>query len=769
MADVVMRIILSASAGNTGRIIGDVARQLGMAGGLGGVLAGVGIAATIAAAAIGIVAVKMAGDFQQGLNRLVTGAGDVTDNMQKMGQAILGISADSGVLTGPLLQAMYQIISAGERGAQAENTLAVAAKGSVVEQANVVDVAKALTTAMTDYGTAQFNATQFMNGYTRAVQLGKITLEELSTSMGPILPLAQNLGIHFQDVAAAMSTMTNAGIPAARAATSLRFLFQSLEKPTKAAETAMKEWGVNSTALANELKVSLPGALQMVYDAAKRAGPEGSKPFNNAVSDMIGGQRSLQAYLALTGSHMKTFAGDSKAIATAMEGSKTAVLGWDVAQSGFNVQMDRAKAAVSALLITIGTNLLPVLTQFLMAVTPLIVNFAKFISSGQAANDIMTIFHTVMSTVMSVVAAVTPFFQAVWTILQGIGGYLAAIFKPVWDQLVAVWQSQLLPALKQLWEALQPLMPLFIGIGAVILGVVVIALGVLFGVLTGLIKALAYVLSAVVQVFGGIVKIISGAVQVIAGIIRFFVDLFTGNFKKLGSDLKVIWNGIVLIFQGAWDVISGIFKAAWGAISGFVGGLVQGIIGFFQHLASVLVGHSIVPDMINAIVQVFLSLPGRALSAVGSLLGQLAGFFGNLASQAISWGANIIGGVIGGIQSMAGALFSAVGTTIHNALAQIPGVAGHVPGFAAGVTNFAGGYAVVGERGPELVYMPQGSSVYPQVNTSGGSSGAAINIYISTMAGSRSEVERMADLIEQELGRRFRGQTPGFASGGIFG
>src|SRR6266705_2620322 len=159
------------------------------------------------------MAVKAAGAFQQGLNRLVTGAGDVTDNMKLMGQAILATSVDTGVLTDQLLPAMYQIISAGQRGAQAEDTLAVAARGSVVEQAKIVDVAKALTTAMTDYGTKQFNATQFMNGYTRAVQLGKITLEELSKSMGPLLPIARNLGINIQDVAAAMSTMTNANIP----------------------------------------------------------------------------------------------------------------------------------------------------------------------------------------------------------------------------------------------------------------------------------------------------------------------------------------------------------------------------------------------------------------------------------------------------------------------------------------------------------------------------------------------------------------------------
>lgn len=36
-----------------------------------------------------------------------------------------------------------------------------------------------------------------------------------------------------------------------------------------------------------------------------------------------------------------------------------------------------------------------------------------------------------------------------------------------------------------------------------------------------------------------------------------------------------------------------------------------------------------------------------------------------------------------------------------------------IPGFASGVTNFGGGWAMVGERGPELLNLPRGSSVYP--------------------------------------------------------
>src|SRR5260221_3512855 len=398
---------LAAKEFASGNILAGVtALGDGLKGLLATVLELAGIITVVVAAvaiALGVVAVKVAADFQQGLNRLVTGAGDTTDNMKQMGQAILGISSATGVLTDQLLPAMYQIISAGQRGAQAQDTLSVAAKGAVAEQAKVVDVARALTGAMTDYGTTQFNATQYMNMFTRATQLGKLTLEQLSNSMGPLLPIARNLGIHIYDVAAAMSTMTNANIPADRAATSLRFMFQSLENPTKKATTAMTEFGLNTVAVADEMKKSLPGALQMIWDAAKKAGPEGSVPFNRAVSDMIGGQRSLQAFLSLTGTHFKTYEDNVKKIAAAMGISKTAVLGWDVAQGNFNLQLDRAKASFQGLLITIGNILLPVLTQLLAQVAPLIQSFTDWLTSGDNLQNGLQTLSDIMAPLISAI------------------------------------------------------------------------------------------------------------------------------------------------------------------------------------------------------------------------------------------------------------------------------------------------------------------------------------------------------------------------------
>ena len=245
--------------------------------------------------------------------------------------------------------------------------------------------------------------------------------------------------------------------------------------------------------------------------------------------------------------------------------------------------------------------------------------------------------------------------------LQQVGAFLVATFKPVWQQLVQVWQTQLLPSFHQIQAALVPLMPLFQFLAQVVGVVLVFAFGVLIGIIKGVIQALAGIISGLATAVAGIVQWGTGIVQYVSGIVQFIADLFTGHFSKLGADLGLIWQGIVNMFQGAGRAILGLFQALWSGSVGLVQGMVNGIISVFEHLFGVLVGHSIVPDMINAIVAAFTSLVARGVSAVQGLASGLMGFFSNLAAQAVAWGSNVIQGIVNGIMSMAGAVANAIG------------------------------------------------------------------------------------------------------------
>lgn len=121
-------------------------------------------------------------------------------------------------------------------------------------------------------------------------------------------------------------------------------------------------------------------------------------------------------------------------------------------------------------------------------------------------------------------------------------------------------------------------------------------LGVILGLILLIVKA---VLSAFAGAIGPVIRaigdLIAGVIKIIRGIIEFIVGVFTG-------DWELAWKGIVDIFSGTWQAIWGVIKNLGNAIWGAVKGLVQGIWDFFKWLYDELVGHSIIPDLVNAIL-----------------------------------------------------------------------------------------------------------------------------------------------------------------------
>ena len=88
---------------------------------------------------------------------------------------------------------------------------------------------------------------------------------------------------------------------------------------------------------------------------------------------------------------------------------------------------------------------------------------------------------------------------------------------------------------------------------------------------------------------------------------------------------------------------------------------------------------------------------------------------------------------------------------------------------ASGILNSpVGHWAVVGEQGPEMMYVPQGASIFPNGSMPGGIMIAPGAITISVPNGNAQTISvGLIDALERELARRFRTTTPGYALGGL--
>lgn len=150
-------------------------------------------------------------------------------------------------------------------------------------------------------------------------------------------------------------------------------------------------------------------------------------------------------------------------------------------------------------------------------------------------------------------------------------------------------------AFKNLWNRAKPVI-------AILGGALLFVLKILASILK---NTVGPALDTVIGIIKGFIKIIRGWVKIVTGLIN-------GDFGK-------VWEGIKTVWSGTLDAIIAVVKGAWDTLKGIVKGIVEGIWNFFVWLKDELVGHSVVPDMVKAIIEWIASLPSKAWNALKDL------------------------------------------------------------------------------------------------------------------------------------------------------
>jgi hypothetical protein len=147
--------------------------------------------------------------------------------------------------------------------------------------------------------------------------------------------------------------------------------------------------------------------------------------------------------------------------------------------------------------------------------------------------------------------------------------------------------------------------------------------GIIFAIGTG---PMAGLLSSIATWIQGLGQTLDGAIDIVSGFVSAVVALFQGDWQQVWESVKEIGRGIQKAFYGLYNLTIG-------PIIEFV----MGVIDWFVLLWDELVGHSIVPDMIEAIIEWFLSLPGEIWGSVEEFASEIVSIFEGMWSDIKSW------------------------------------------------------------------------------------------------------------------------------------
>lgn len=188
-------------------------------------------------------------------------------------------------------------------------------------------------------------------------------------------------------------------------------------------------------------------------------------------------------------------------------------------------------------------------------------------------------------------------------------------------------------------------------VAAAIGAVIVVLIGAIVGLVTAIAQGVATATSYWTAFQNAIALVFDGATQNIAGFIAIFRGFIRGDLTQIGTGFVLIFEGVKTslqgIFLGIVTVISSSIDTIYSALEGFVSGATS----FFESLYNTLVGNSIVPDMVNAIVEWFFRIPNALTEALGGLSEIATNLLGNLFGGGESGPTFDLSGLINGLNT----------------------------------------------------------------------------------------------------------------------
>jgi TP901 family phage tail tape measure protein len=210
---------------------------------------------------------------------------------------------------------------------------------------------------------------------------------------------------------------------------------------------------------------------------------------------------------------------------------------------------------------------------------------------------------------------------------------------------------------------------------------------------TSIQNALTTVRNIVQTVISFIVEIFTIDFDLIRSIVfAFIVSYITSQLNTVRNGVTTVINDVKSVFTTGLNILQTIATNAWNAVS----------------------------RVFSSAYNTYIAPP------LNSLISSIKTLWNSFVSGAETMGADLINAIASGISGAAGAVGNAIHSAIGGALSSLG--FHNIPGFAGGVQNFGGGWAIVGEKGPELVQLPRGASVYPNgTGPMGGSGGGAVS------------------------------------------
>lgn len=329
---------------------------------------------TAVAAAVYAGPVQSAQAYETAMAKVATIADTSAVPMDAMSQQIVALSNQTGIAATAIADDVYNAISAGQSTADAVNFVTNStklAKAGFAESSQTLDV---LTTILNAYGMSADKVGAVSDMLIQTQNKGKVTVGELSSVMGKVIPTANSNGVALEQLTASYAIMTSKGIAAAETTTYLNSMMNELGKSGSKTDKLLRSATGSSFKELMASGKSLGEVLQIVQDEAGKSGL--------SLADMFGSAEAGKAAVTLLSNGVDGFNSSVQDMVNSVGATQSA---FETMDQTTEAKMQKAKNSITNLGIVLGQNLLPIVGNLADKVASLVTKVSEFAQENPKA------------------------------------------------------------------------------------------------------------------------------------------------------------------------------------------------------------------------------------------------------------------------------------------------------------------------------------------------------------------------------------------------
>ena len=324
-------------------------------------------AVSAVAAAVYAGPVQAAQKYETAMAKVGTIADTKQVPLEQLSSEIMKLSNTTGIAAEDIADDVYNAISAGQKTGDAVNFVsnsAKLAKAGFAESSQTLDV---LTTILNAYGMEASKVGDVSDMLIQIQNKGKVTVGELSSVMGKIIPTANANGVALEQLGAGYAIMTSKGIAAAETTTYMNSMLNELGKSGTTADKLLRQTAGKSFKELMADGKSLGDVLGIMQEAAESSG--------KSLSDVFGSAEAGKAAVSLLSNGVDGF---NESVKGMVESAGATEEAFAKMENTTEAKMQKAKNSIANLGIVLGQNLLPIVGNLADKVAAVVIKVSEF-------------------------------------------------------------------------------------------------------------------------------------------------------------------------------------------------------------------------------------------------------------------------------------------------------------------------------------------------------------------------------------------------------